>query len=83
MSNLDLTNLSKEQLIAMIEAAKKQQTSRITFKVSEKGCVSVYGLNTRGIHLYASQWQRILENAELIQSFIAKNRDKLAWKNAD
>lgn len=83
MSNLELSNLSKEQLIAMIEAAKKQQTSRITFKVSEKGCVSVYGLNTRGIHLYASQWQRILENAELIHSFIAKNRDKLAWKNAD
>jgi hypothetical protein len=42
-------------------------------KVSEKGCLSLYGLNTRGIHLYASQWERILDQADAIRAFIAAN----------
>ena len=77
----DLTQLSKDQLVALIAQLQAQPTSRITFKVSEKGCLSVYGLNTRGIHLYASQWERILDNADKIKAFIAANKTKLAWKN--
>lgn len=75
----DLSQLSREELIAQI-AALKAQSSRVTFKVSEKGCVSLYGLNTRGIHLYASQWLRILDHATAIRAFIETNRKALAWK---
>ena len=81
----DLSQL-QEQIAALkaeLEAAKAAKTSRVTFKVSEKGCVSMYGLNMRGIHLYASQWLRILDHAEQIKAFIEANRAKLAWKSKD
>lgn len=82
----DLSVASREQLLALVaelKAANAVPTSRITFKVSEKGCVSVYGLNMRGIHLYASQWLRIFEHADRIKAFIEANRTKLAWKERD
>lgn len=75
-----LSALSKEQLIAMIESAKKQQTSRITFKVSEKGALCVYGLGRFPVTLYASQWERLLDQADAIRAFAKANADKLATK---
>jgi uncharacterized protein YigA (DUF484 family) len=66
---------------AMLIAASKPRA--LSMKVSEKGCASVYGLNTRGIHLYASQWLRIFEQADQIKAFIETNRSLLAWKAKD
>jgi hypothetical protein len=70
------------ELRAMVESLKAnaRQPGRVSFKVSEKGCVSIYGMNMRGIHLYASQWLKILDHAEAIRQFIEANRAKLAWK---
>jgi hypothetical protein len=67
-----LASLSKDQLLAMIDALRSAPPKRV-MKVSEKGCLSLYGLNTRGIHLYASQWERILDQADAIRAFIAAN----------
>ena len=80
MEMQDLTKMNREQLIDYIAQMKAAPTARITFKVSEKGCVSMYGLNMRGIHLYASQWLRVLDNAAALRAFIEANRNKLAWK---
>ena len=68
-----LASLSKAELLAMIDALRSAPRNRISMKVSEKGCLSLYGLNTRGIHLYASQWERILDQADVIRAFIAAN----------
>jgi hypothetical protein len=68
-----LASLSKDQLLAMIDALRSAPRNRVSMKVSEKGCLSLYGLNTRGIHLYASQWERILDQADAIRAFIAAN----------
>lgn len=83
----DLSQVLKDQA-AMIEALKAQindmrnaPANRATFKVSEKGCCSVYGLNRRGIHLYASQWERIAKEMPRILAFIAAHPE-LARKAA-
>ena len=55
------------------ELSAKRMAGTVTMKVSEKGCLSLYGLNIRGVHLYASQWERILEHADKIAAFIAAN----------
>ena len=68
-----LASLSKAELLAMIDALRSAPRNRVSMKVSEKGCLSLYGLNTRGIHLYASQWERILDQADAIRAFIAAN----------
>lgn len=78
----DLTQMSADQLRQMIQAMAAAPSQRVTFKVSEKGCLSVYGLNTRGVHLYASQWERIAAEMPRLLDFI-KAHPELARKQRD
>jgi hypothetical protein len=74
-----------EAVRAELAAAKAAANAprRITYKVSEKGGVSVYGLNARfPVTLYADQWDRLLADAPGLRSFIADNRGRLATKQA-
>jgi hypothetical protein len=52
-------------------------------KVSEKGGVSLYGVNSRmPVTLYADQWARVLAFSEDIKGFIARHKSELKFKNA-
>ena len=55
----------------------------LSFKVSEKGCVSIYGMNRRGIHLYGSQFLRLFREQDKIKTFIEENRKLLSWKDEE
>lgn len=69
----------RAQLAAAQAAANHAR--RISYKVSEKGAVSVYGLNARfPVTLYADQWDRLLADVDALRSFIADNRGRLASK---
>lgn len=72
-----------EALRAEVARLKASQAAggRISYKVSEKGAVSVYGLGRWPVTLYASQWDRLLGDADSIRSFIADNRGRLATKD--
>jgi hypothetical protein len=63
--------------------AKKGQNGggRITMKVTEKGCVGLYGLGRFPVVLYAGQWLKIFAIAKDVVAFIESNRDRLAWKD--
>lgn len=66
---------------AKAEAAN--QPRKITFKVGEKGGVSLYGLNRQfPVTLYRSQWERLIDAVPALQAFIVANVDKLATKPA-
>lgn len=53
-------------------------------KVSEKGAVSLYRINTRfPITLYGNQWEKVLDMAAEIKAFLAENQDKLSVLPAD
>lgn len=73
-------------LMAELEAAKQAAaaaaTRTLTFKVSEKGGVSVRGLGRFPVTLYGDQWDRLLHPAtvDALRSFIADNRPQLATK---
>lgn len=77
-----------EELQAEIERLKqeneklKKPTVRgsISFKVSEKGAVSVYGLGRFPVTLYREQWEKLLEKGPEIHTFIADNESKLKKK---
>lgn len=50
--------------------------------MSEKGGVSLYGLNARfPVTLYKEQWERILDNADAIRSFLTANKHLLKAKD--
>jgi hypothetical protein len=74
-----------EQLKARIAELEKgkavRQAKAIYFKVSAKGGVSVYGLNSIWpVTLYLEQWERFFECIERLKAFISDHRQELATK---
>lgn len=76
-----------EQKIARLERenAELRSTRRpakeISFKVSAKGGVSVYGLGRFPVTLYREQWERLLDNEGKLRSFIEENGAQLKTKS--
>jgi hypothetical protein len=90
---MDTTNMTVEQLQAALTRmnsenqalkAKEAKRSTISCKVSEKGCLSVYGLGRYPTTLYRQQWERLLtpSTIETINAFIAANAGQLKVKEA-
>jgi uncharacterized small protein (DUF1192 family) len=59
---------------------KASKVGKLTLKVSEKGGLSVYGLGRFPVTLYAQQWERLLDMAETIRTFLAENKASLTTK---
>ena len=77
----DLSQLSREQLEQMVAALAAKPANRLTLKVSEKGAVCLYGLGRFPVTLYASQWERLLSEADAIKAFMTANAHLLARKD--
>ena len=69
-------------LRAELAQAKAATVRRITYKVSEKGGLSAYGLGRFPVTLYASQWEALdaPEAVEQRRRFIAENKASLATR---
>ena len=61
-------------------ALRAKATNRLTFRVSPKGGVSVYGLSRFPVTLYKSQWEHLLTAVPELQAFIAAHDEELAVK---
>jgi len=69
------------RLRAENEALKRStKPGGISFRVSEKGGVSVYGMGRFPVTLYVEQWETLLGRADDLRAFIEANRDKLKKK---
>jgi hypothetical protein len=65
--------------LARISPAKP--SGKLTFKVSEKGAISVYGLSARfPVTLYVGQWERLLAQAGELAEFAKSNHALLSRK---
>lgn len=63
------------------DSLKEKKVSQISCKVSQKGAVSLYGLQRFPVTLYANQWERLLGSADSIREFITANASSLAHKD--
>jgi len=81
LAKLQAGELSVEEASKMLEEDKPKR-GQLYCKVSEKGGLSVYGLQRMPVTLYVEQWQRLLAFADEIKSFIAANDAKLKRKDA-
>jgi len=59
---------------------KSGRTGDLSFKVGEKGGVSVYGLGRFPVTLYYEQWVRLLDAGTDLRKFLESNKDKLKLK---
>ena len=69
-----------ERVKAENERLKRTASRGITFKVSEKGGVSVYGLGRFPVTLYQEQWEKLLDMADELRHFIRDNASSLKTK---
>ena len=72
-----------EELKAQLAAleAKQQRTGSMSFKVSDKGGVSVYGLGRFPVPLHYEQWLKLLDRAQDLRDFLDENKSKLKLKD--
>jgi hypothetical protein len=75
---------TREELLARIAELERQAAQKkagaLSFKVSDKGAVSVYGLGRFPVTLYYEQWQRLLGAADELRAFLEENKSQLKLK---
>jgi hypothetical protein len=69
-----------ERLRAENETLRRPARGQTSLRVSEKGALSVYGLGRFPVTLYREQWEKLLEMADEIRSFIRENDQTLKKK---
>jgi hypothetical protein len=78
---------TKEELLARIaeleRQAGKKNSGALSFKVSDKGGVSVYGLGRFPVTLYYAQWLKLLSAAEELRAFLEENKSHLKLKEGE
>ena len=77
----DLSQLSREQLEAMVASLAAKPANRLTLKVSEKGAISIYGLGRFPITLYRSQFDKLNAAWPEVQAFVKVNAARLTTKD--
>jgi hypothetical protein len=65
------------KLLAELEQPKR---GSLYCKVSEKGAISVYGLQRMPVTLYVEQWGRLLDFADEIREFMKEHDSELKRK---
>jgi hypothetical protein len=69
-----LSDAEQKAYVETLQAAAEKRNN-ISFKVSEKGGVSVYGLNARfPVTLYLNQWLRLIDSLPQMKAFIEANK---------
>lgn len=77
-----MTEPSYEELKARLAEleGKRERTGGLSFKVSDKGGVSVYGLGRFPVTLYYEQWVRLLDKSKELREFLEENKNRLKLK---
>ena len=84
--NIFMAEPSREELLARIaelerQAGQRKSAGALSFKVSDKGAVSVYGMGRFPVTLYYEQWLRLLGAADELRTFLEENKGKLKLKD--
>jgi hypothetical protein len=80
MAALSTAERAELERLRAENARLRERADRVSFKVSTRGGVSVYGLGRFPVTLYKEQWQRLLEKAAALLSFMAEHEAELSTK---
>ena len=75
-------NLSMDECLKVLKPAEEKPKPCVTFKVTPKGCVGIYGLRRMPIVLYISELETIMEvcKSEDFQTFMETHGKELSRK---
>lgn len=80
LSKLAAGELNVEEAQKLLAQFDDKKRGELYCKVSQKGAVSVYGLQRMPVTLYAQQWERLLDFGDEIRTFIKDNNSQLNRK---
>ena len=77
---MNVQEMSREQLEALVQQQVQESKKRIVVKVSPKGCVQINGIRRFPITFYKNEWEQIFAMKDQIVEFIEENDHLLAKK---
>lgn len=81
LKKLEAKEISVEEASKLL-AASEPKRGTLYCKVSEKGAISVYGLQRMPVTLYVEQWTRLLDYSDDIRQFMKDHDGELKRKEA-
>lgn len=82
LAKLAAGELKVDEASKMLAEIEQPKRGSLYCKVSEKGAVSVYGLQRMPVTLYVEQWERLLNFGDDVRQFLKDNDAKLKRKEA-
>ena len=73
--------ISPDEASKLLAEAEQEKRGSLYCKVSQKGAISVYGLQRMPVTLYVEQWERLLGFADEIRQFIQEHEGELKRKS--
>jgi hypothetical protein len=72
--------LSVDEASKLLAEADTSRRGALYCKVSQKGAVSLYGLQRMPVTLYVEQWGRLLDYADELRAFLKEHDSELKRK---
>jgi hypothetical protein len=72
--------LSVEQANKLLGEVEQPKRGQLYCKVSQKGAISVYGLQRMPVTLYVEQWERLLDFGDEVRGFAKEHAGELSRK---
>lgn len=80
LKELEELRAKNAQLQSRLDQAREEARAKLRLKVSEKGAVSLYGVQKFPVTFYRTGWETILDNADRIKAFISAHESELSTK---
>ena len=81
LEKLAASELSVEEANRLLAEAEQRNRASLYCKVSQKGAISIYGLQRMPVTLYVEQWERLLDFSDEIRRFAQEHDAELKRKN--
>jgi hypothetical protein len=80
LAKLASGELSTQEASKLLDEVAQSKRGSLYCKVSEKGAISVYGLQRMPVTLYVEQWDRLLGFSDELRTFMKENDSQLKRK---
>ncbi|OHB83327.1 MAG: hypothetical protein A2V98_08095 [Planctomycetes bacterium RBG_16_64_12] len=72
--------MTPDEAAKLLDDLDRQKRGTLYCKVSQKGGMSLYGLQRMPVTLYVEQWERLLDFADEISKFIKEHDGEMKRK---
>jgi len=80
LAKLAKGEIDTDEASKLLDEVDRQKRGSLYCKVSQKGGMSLYGLQRMPVTLYVEQWERLLDFADEIREFIKEHDPELKRK---